>query len=121
MCVYNVIEVLTMQKYSKEEITVILNDFESRMTVLDDSVNKLASLVGSSDGALFDAIYNTNELLVHHISERIGIDFDMLMDWWMTHGFGKTFPMKFLINSVSMSARNNSELANIILLNLQSE
>jgi len=97
-----------------QEITTLLNEWQSVMREADKRIKQFSDLVGTQDGPFTQAWFDVNEFAARQVAERIGCDKDTLIDWWLVHDFGKV-PMTVVFDGVSHSLKNNTDFAEMVI------
>lgn len=100
---------------TKQDIQLELDTWQRQMQAVSVQIEKLFRLFHYNGGALPDSIDFLQEGYTRLLSNHIGFDFEVLLDWWLTHNFGKR-PLEIGFEGEELvSIKNNKELAEWIV------
>lgn len=99
----------------KQDIQLVLDTWQRQMQAVSVQIEKLFRLFNYNGGALPDSIDFLQEGYTRLLANHIGFDFDVLLDWWLTHDFGER-PLEIGFEGEELvSIKNNKELAEWIV------
>lgn len=100
---------------NKQDIQLELDTWQRQMQAVSVQIEKLFRLFNYNGGALPDSIDYLQEGYTRLLSKHIGFDFEVLLDWWLTHDFGKR-PLEIGFEGEELvSIGSNRELAEWIV------
>ena len=100
---------------NKQDIQLVLDAWQKEMQAVSLQIDKLFRLFNYHGGALPDSIDFLQEGYTRLLSNHIGFDFEVLLDWWLTHEYGKR-PLEIgWVGEELVSIRSNRELAEWIV------
>lgn len=100
---------------NKQDIQLVLDDWQKYMQAVSEQIEKLFRLFNYHGGALPDSVDYLQEGYTRLLAVHIGFDFDVLLDWWLSHNFGKR-PLEIGFKGEELVAiKDNKELAEWIV------
>lgn len=99
----------------KQDIQLLLDAWQKEMQDVSEQIEKLFRIFNYCGGPLPDSIDSLQEGYTRLLADHIGFDFDVLLDWWLTHDFGKR-PLEIGWEGEELvSVKNNKELSEWIV------
>lgn len=99
----------------KQDIQTVLDTWQKEIQAVSEQIEKLFRLFNYNGGALPDSIDFLQEGYTRLLANHIDFDFEVLIDWWLTHDFGNR-PLEIgWVGEELVSIKNNKELAEWIV------
>lgn len=103
------------RQLNKQDIQLVLDAWQKEMQAVSEQIDKLFRLFNYHGGALPDSIDYLQEGYTRLLADHIGFDFEVLLDWWLTHEYGKR-PLEIGFEGEELvSIGSNRELAEWIV------
>lgn len=100
---------------NKQDIQSVLDTWQKEMQAVGEQMEKLSRLFNYSDGALPDSVDYLKEGYTRLLADHIGFDFEVLLDWWLSHEYGK-HPLEIgWVGEELRTIENNEELVEWII------
>ena len=100
---------------NKQDIQLVLDTWQKEMQAVSEQIDKLFRIFNYCGGPLPDAIDYLQEGYTRLLADHIGFDFQVLLDWWLTHEFGER-PMEIgFVGEELRTIKDNKELAEWIV------
>lgn len=100
---------------NKQDIQLVLDAWQKEMQAVGEQMEKLYRLFGYNEGGFSGSIGFLQEGYTRLLADHIDFDFDILIDWWLAHDFGKR-PLEIGFKGEELtSIKNNKELAEWIV------
>ena len=74
---------------NKQDIQLLLDAWQKEMQAVSEQMEKLSRLFNYSEGELPVSIDILQEGYTRLLADYIGFDFQVLLDWWLTHEYGE--------------------------------
>lgn len=98
-----------------QDIQLVLDTWQRHIKDVSVQTEQLYRLFNYSGGALPESIDFLQEGYTQLLSNHIGFDFEVLLDWWLTHDFGER-PLEIgWVGEELVSIKDNKELAEWIV------
>src|SRR5690554_4276241 len=96
---------------NKQDIQLLLDAWQKEMQAVSEQIDELFRIFNYCGGPLPDSIVSLQEGYTRLLANHIGFDFDVLLDWWLAHEYGKR-PMEIGWKGEELSTiKDNKELA----------
>ena len=100
---------------NKKDIQLLLDVWQKEMQAVSEQTGKLFRVFNYAGGPLPDSIDSLQEWCTRLLANHIGFDFDVLLDWWLTHDFGKR-PLEIgFVGEELVAIEDNGDLAEWII------
>ena len=104
-----------MSNLNKQDVQLVLDAWQKEMQAVSEQIEKLFRIFNYCGGPLPDSIDSLQEGYTRLLAEHIGFDFQVLLDWWLTHEFGER-PMEIgFVGEELRTIESNRELAEWIV------
>lgn len=103
------------RQLDKQDIQLLLDTWQKEMQAVNEQIEELFRIFNYCGGPLPDSVDSLQEGYTRLLADHIGFDFQVLLDWWLTHEFGER-PLEIgWVGEELRTIENNEELAGWIV------